>query len=284
MRRHLAAATLVSALVSTAACGSGSRGSSDEAPRDTVRAVDTVLLAADKAEAQKSAKVAMTVDLGEGGSVSSEGAIDFAAGRGSMSVDLAGLGLPGGGKAEMVYAGSTIYMKLPPGFPLPSGGKPWFLLDLEEIGKQTGVDLKELQQLGGNDPSNQLQLLAGASEDGVKEVGTETVRGVATTRYDAVVDLNKAAAQAPESARRAITQLVERLGGSSMPVSVWIDADGLPRRFEQTLTVGPAAGADAQTVRTRIEFYDYGTPVTVTIPPASQTQSFADLLESASGG
>ena len=60
--------------------------------------------------------------------------------------------------------------------------------------------------------------------------------------------------------------------GSSFPMDVWIDDDGLPRRFTMDLTI-PGTGS----VSMRMDFSDYGRAVDVSAPPASETMSMQEL-------
>jgi hypothetical protein len=88
------------------------------------------------------------------------------------------------------------------------------------------------------------------------------------------VDLTKSATaqgNSPEQAKR----LEQLLGTSTMPVDVWVDAQGLPHRLQfqmpmpKELTSGSGTG-NAKMVATE-EFYDFGTPVNVSPPPAADT-------------
>ena len=59
---------------------------------------------------------------------------------------------------------------------------------------------------------------------------------------------------------------------STFPMDVWIDGDGLPRRFTMELKI-PGAGSVAM----RMDFTDYGRSVDVSAPPASETISMQQL-------
>jgi hypothetical protein len=64
---------------------------------------------------------------------------------------------------------------------------------------------------------------------------------------------------------------------------VWVDAQGLPHRLQFQMPTPKAlagAGTNVKMVATE-EFYDFGTPVSVETPPASQT---ADALASSGSG
>lgn len=109
------------------------------------------------------------------------------------------------------------------------------------------------------------------------------VRGVKTTHYKATVDLTKYPATVPAKdradTRSTIDNLVKRLGDRRSPVEFWIGKDNLVRRYTQTLKL-KIAGATSS-IKQRIEFYDYGTNVDVTLPPADEVQ---DLTGTAAAG
>ena len=65
-----------------------------------------------------------------------------------------------------------------------------------------------------------------------------------------------------------------------MPVDVWIDGDGLPRRMtvDMGATFGSAsAGEDAGATMT-IELFDYGQPVDIEIPSADEVTPFSEVM------
>jgi len=68
------------------------------------------------------------------------------------------------------------------------------------------------------------------------------------------------------------------LGGHSFPVDVWIDHDGLPRRFAADIEIAGQAS-----VKESVDYTDFGTDVTVEAPPADQVQSLNDFQQAAAG-
>ncbi len=108
----------------------------------------------------------------------------------------------------------------------------------------------------------------------VEEAGTEQVRGVDTKHFRVTVDLTKASTaqgNTPEQAKR----LEQLLGTSTMPVDVWVDAQGLPHRLQFRMPVPKSAAGSSGMTNARMvateEFYDFGTPVDVSPPPAADT-------------
>jgi hypothetical protein len=272
MRRRAIALVLV--LLAAAGCGGGSSQQADTGPSSSAQ--QAVLDAGANTEAVKSARISFTGDITGGpasGTMSGEGA--FAGRQGRMSMDLSGLSGGGqfGGRMEIVFDELVFYLKFPPEIAgqLP-GGKEWVKFDLAKLGNEQGIDLAQLMQLSGTDPSQSLDLLRAASAD-FREVGTEEVRGVETTHYRGTVDLEKVAQQAPEAARESYRRIIELSGQRSVPVDVWIDDGGLTRRmhYEQKLP-------DGSTMDLTQEYYDFGVDVDVAAPPADEVIDLTELL------
>jgi hypothetical protein len=188
--------------------------------------------------------------------------------------------LTGGGvdlsEIEMVMAGSSLYIRLP--FLESAGLKPWVEIDLQKVGKEKGLDLPALQQLGQADPALTFAFLRAAGDD-TEEVGEEEVRGVQTTHYRTTVDLDRAAEQASAEQRAAIQALKEDTGLEVVPVNAWIDDDGLVRRIDfdyEDVELQPGQRGD---MTLRMEFYDYGADVNVEQPPPDEVMSFDELLQ-----
>ena len=82
-----------------------------------------------------------------------------------------------------------------------------------------------------------------------------------------------------EDVERDLAEQGMKAFGGSFPVDVWIDHDGLPRRFSIDIEIPGGKGS----VKERIDFTDYGTPVSIEAPPAGQVQSMADFEHTANG-
>ena len=140
-------------------------------------------------------------------------------------------------KSATIYVGSPLFAgKLP-------GGARWIKLDLARVGQALGFDLQQLAG-GQANPAQFLEFLK-ASGGSVSAVGEETVRGVGTTRYRGTLDLNKALDVVPSSARAALRSAISKMGLSSLPVEVWVDAHKLVRRIALALKV-PAGGQELE--------------------------------------
>jgi hypothetical protein len=132
------------------------------------------------------------------GTVTGSGVMALDRALGSLSFDFGKLPKsPFAGDLEMRFVGQVMYMKIPA---LEATGKSWFKIDFKELAKFSGFDLSQLTQLQSQNPASTLKYLEAVSGT-VRKLGTDTVRGVKTTRYAATSDLEKAIASLPEGAR-----------------------------------------------------------------------------------
>jgi hypothetical protein len=283
----LALLTLIALAGLLAACGDNGDDPGTQVASISPR---SLALVADRTTATDGVRMSLqqTMTVAGEGTVpaTAEGRFDTKRQRGemTMSMDLASLGgeeVPGGGALEqrMIFDGLTFYMRSPMFDQLLPAGKRWLKIDLGKVGEQAGLDLGALMsQGGGQDPTQVLAYLKAASGD-VHRVGTDTVRGVATTHYKATIDFRKVPDSAPAgeraAVRRSIEQLIKLSGASTAPMEVWIGEDGLARRIVSTTTSGTAA--QRIKLRQTIELYDFGTKVDVKIPPASAVLDAGDF-------
>ena len=259
-----------------AACGGGGTATAVTAVRDAPK----------KTSDARTSRVEVLIERpGAAGAqaaapIRTAGEFDFIAHRGHMLIDLSQLGLPGP-PIDAVYDNATVYTKLPPALaPGLPAGKSWVKVDLAAAGRTIGVDVAGLSQGQAGDPSQTFDYLRGASDD-VTRVGTEVIRGIQTTHYKAVLDLNKAADQSP-SARDAIKSAIKVLGSSKQPAEAWIDAEGRVRRMRYAVdlskskTAASTPGAPANVTFT-IDLFDFGVPVQAVVPPAGQVVDLGAL-------
>jgi hypothetical protein len=264
-----------------AACGGGSDGGNGTPAEQASGSSSQVAVvqAASRTAESSSARFSFTASLSGGaveGSWSGEGA--FAGEQAKLILDLSGLGAGAGafaaGKTEMVSDGLVAYMKVPPSlaqaFP---GEKTWIKMDLAKLGEAQGIDLAQLMQFNQSNPTGALRYLRGATKS-FETVGEEDVRGVATTRYHGTVDLQKVAAAEPPAVRTAYERLVEISGATTVPLDVWIDADGLARRVQYDQPLGSGQG----TLYLSMDLYDFGVDVDVEIPPTEATLDLMQLI------
>ena len=240
-------------------------------------------------KAAGSAKIVLHVSLSgassENGSPTSfsergSGAFDFAHRRGTMSMTISGLpstsAASGQATIRIVVDGPVIYEKLPPGALGEQAPKPWIKFDLSRtpLGALAGGDPSSA------DPTEALALLGATSPP--TDVGRDTVRGVTCRHYRTTVDLAKVVSALPADTRDELAAVGKAFESRTFPVDVWIDDAGRLRKmtFTARLTpasVGASSGA-APTMTETVEYFDFGTPVRLSLPPAGQVTDISGLL------
>jgi hypothetical protein len=273
-RRAATAATL--SLLTLAACGgNASKSAAPTAPAEKGTATTTttaaptplelVLASSDKVADISTMRFAATMVMPQGTLVA-DGAMDTKRPLMSMTMDMGSLLSPAerklGTKVGMVMTDQAMYMQMP-GLAKETGGKHWVRLDFATLGDENFLG-PLMEQLRDADPSKNVAFLAGAQD--VTTVGVEDVRGVSTTHYKFTIDMQKALADAPENLRQLLSKAAAQVGSMPpMPGEVWLDGDGLPRRFVYEMSM-PVPGGAPMTVKADMEMFDFGQPVSVSLP------------------
>lgn len=284
------AAALLALTVTASACGGGSG-----APESgSGSAGDAVLVAAKKTTESGSSKIAMTAEFKAAEtsfSMSGEGVFDYAGQAGRMTFKLMGDEIPDAFSGyDMIFTAGVVYMKFPDEFSqyLP-GLKPWIKMDLDELAKQSELNLPGFNSFTNQDPTSALAFMRGAKN--VKAEGKESIRGEITTHYSMTIDMKQATAEFPEDSRAALQDLIDKTGLKEIPMDAWIDGDGRVRRmrFAMDLSkIGEVAGGieagQAGVMTIGMDLFDFGTEVDVSAPPADQTSDYAELAKLGSGG
>ncbi|MDP2709797.1 MAG: hypothetical protein Q8O56_01140 [Solirubrobacteraceae bacterium] len=251
--------------------------------------------AADKTAATGGVRLSLRQTISHGGRgtipTTAEGRFDNTSGRGEMTLTMDVSSMPGGASAgggtieqHLIFDGLTFYMSSPAFDRALPAGKRWIKLDLAAVGEQAGIDLAALTRVSGQDPTQSLHYLKAVSGD-VTRIGTDTVRGVPTTRYRATIDFDKVPDALPaaqrSAVRRSMQQIIELSDTSKLPMEIWIGDDDIVRRMTHTVTTSTAG--QRTTITQRIELYDFGTKVDVEIPPADQAIDPASLADAQRG-
>lgn len=266
MRRPMRALALLVVL----AAGCGSSGTDAQL---------AVVDAAERTSEVGTARLAMTVehDASPDMTMTMEGVADFDADLVEMRMEVPGMPVEGGDGITTITDGTVVYTQVP----TPDGPPQWYRLDAAEM---PGMPADAMGGTGGaQNPADSLDYLRGIADD-VTEAGTEEVRGTETTRYDGTIDLERAVEESPEEQRDLMRRNIEMLGTSEMPVSVWVDDDGLLRRMTYEMDLSQAqppegAGEQAPLGRMTItmEMFDFGLDVDITPPPEDEVTDFDDL-------
>jgi len=274
--------TLLVVLAAATACGQAQANhTNSSAPPASTRSTTpkpTAELAASAARTShaKSARMAMTMRMtvppnGESVVAHASGVVGFRSRDGDLTMNMT---IPGAGVIRMreVMVWPVIYMHSPL-FAAGLHGKQWMKLDMAKIERAHGVNLNALTSTNSSDPTQMLQTLENES-DSLQNLGAATVRGVQTVHYHAVIDLDKAAKNAPAAIRAAVqksdARLVAMLGTHRMPIDVWIGQDHLVRRLAYHMALPVASTGERLAMDVRLDMFDFGVPVHVTAPPAGQ--------------
>jgi hypothetical protein len=247
----------------------------------------------------KTAKVALTETVNQSNSlplqvtISGQGSLDFKSGNGTLSFSS-----PSGGSYSTRIISPEIYMQLPAALKaqLPAG-KTWISINLNTVTEaKLGASLAQLSS-SSQESTQVLSYLQSVSTSGITTVGPATIKGVATTEYKATIDLTKAADQKSPAAQAAVKSLEAQLNATTLPVQVWLDGQGRVRQVSEQLQVSTSAHSNGSTtvpaasgsVSTTVDYYDFGTPVTVQPPPSSQvdditSQALAAASTTTTGG
>jgi hypothetical protein len=203
----------------------------------------------------------------------SQGSIDEQRAEGVLSMSIAGQ------QVKEIIKNPYVYVQLPSSATALTGGKPWARANVASYSQSMGMP-NPFDDNGT--PTQTLQMLDASGE--VSKLGGESVDGVATTHYHAVVSFSRYAAQAPGAQRAAIVaegKLISRLtGSSSLPLDVWVDAQDRVRRLNISMNVCTPAGTLTETIDMRL--YDFAPQPVVTVPPESEVSDVSSSLDSRS--
>ncbi len=208
--------------------------------------------------------------------ITATGEFDYAHPRGVLRM---GGGLALGGE-EVRYLPPQLYVKFAEagGVPFPKG-KAWVELSLPS--QAAGGSLPFLPL--GNVNANPMDLLSAltAIASKVTDLGPATIRGVAVTHYRVTVDLAKAEAHQLPQARAEFHSFASSLDSATLPVDVWVDGQARVSRIAISFPMPHGSGMPAGfRVSEAADYYDFGVPVQVSAPPASEVVSAGEFSQS----
>jgi len=223
--------------------------SSTPAPPTDAAGLSAVL----KASASKihSAHLSMNIAAGTA-TLTGSGDETMAAGK-LQSLDLTEQ-IPQAGSLRIVMIDGKTYLQLPPA--MNRSGKPWVLVSPASSNpgvRQLATTLDSVKQTASLDQFTTFSSVATVT--GHKQ---ETLDGAPTTHYTLTVDVQKLPATLPGK------QQLVAAGLTSLPMDMWVDAQGRLVKFTEQVTV------KGQQVATTVTLGRYDAPVTVTAPPADQ--------------
>ena len=267
MRGRLCVVILAAVAVLAAGCG-------------TRQASADALSAAVANTAATTSRVTVSTTLSSPGmttTITARGEFDYAHPRGVLRMG----GLAFGGE-EVRYLPPQLYVKFAhaPGAPFPKG-KVWVEISLPSRAAGGALPFLPL----GNVNASPMDLLSAltAIASKVTDLGPATIRGVAVTHYRVSVDLAKAEAHQRPRARAEFHSFASSLDSATLPVDVWVDGQARVSRIAISLPMPHGSGMPAGfRVSEAVDYYDFGVPVQVSAPPASQVMSGSEFSQSVS--
>ena len=259
-----ALAALLALLGSTllAGCGAlpGGPSGGPERARPTPVTTPGPALYSDVAARMAEERTATFVFSGVGGgeTLSGQGAMRFT--DGSFDADVT-LTMSETGRVRAVLLPSASYLALPAAKGLPRA-KPWMKVSLRprtRLGRTLTPVVDQIRT--AFDPEGSLGLLRAARR--VEEVGPATVEDVSTTQYHAVLDLRRATAQVDGATKDQFQSMLDA-GVTALEYDIWVDVNGLPRRFSADIPT--TSGLYSVTGIYR----DWGRKVSIAAPKAKQ--------------
>jgi hypothetical protein len=209
-------------------------------------------------------RISAAVVGGEPEQIAGKGGFDLPKRAGTLT-----LTLPNDeGTMAVVNVGDIYYVKSPR-LTHFAAGKPWVGANVASLPiQQRQLLLANARLPATSDPASELRLLdglTGAAED----LGSDVIRGLGPVRgYRMTTDLLKLAPELQPDRRRRFQQL----DMTSMTMDLWLDGFGYLRRLRYQLEKDRLRSAPA--VAVTADFSGFGTPVKITIPPASKVQLF----------
>ncbi|WP_433474720.1 LppX_LprAFG lipoprotein [Spirillospora sp. CA-142024] len=179
---------------------------------------------------------------------------------------------------EQRLVGRNMYMKMPMLTQLGGGSKPWIKISLDELGAKSGLNIDELlQQSRQMDPVQNTKMLT-ASKD-AREVGKETIDGVQTTHYTGTYRMSDAISKLSPETQEAYRKSLGTTGTQAMNFDLWVDGRQLPRQMTMK-----SLQSEGGTMTMTMKYRDFGKPVQITEPPASEVTDFGQLMNRLGSG
>ncbi len=176
---------------------------------------------------------------------------------------------------EIRAIGDVAYMRFPFFSAFLGVETEWIRLPADEAGSAVG-------SFGaGASPANPTAMLESFADAdaSITNLGTEELRGVTTTRYSVVIDMEKLLENAtPEE--RAELEAQGPLPFDRLPLEVWIGDDGFVYQYVMQISgdsVQAAPGEGFESMTMLFEIYDYGATITVDEPDASDVTDASEL-------
>jgi hypothetical protein len=163
-----------------------------------------------------------------------------------------------GGEIEMVLIDESAYLRLPPDAGLPT---PWVKVQSDGSDPISAQMAPLIDQMSSRfDLEQSIETIAAVSS--IEQGDADVIDGVDVTKYILTVDVTKMPADQLGGAAP------EDLPFDEMTYTMWVDSDGLLRRYTNDLE---------GYVTTDTTIFGYGEPVEIEAPPADQVTDLSTL-------
>ncbi len=307
--RRIAVATIVASLIAAMAFGAAAFGGAFGGGSNPTPGSGRSALGAAAATSAAATSVAFTLSATRTTSsttttlVDGSGAVDIADDTGRLSATVPSVARyvgSGDDTVNVITDGSTVYLGSP-ALSSVTGGTTWLKADLP-----TGASSPDLSTLAVlSNPSQLIGLLSSVGGQ-VTTVGGVDIDGTQTTEYRTTVTLSELASRAGIGTGSVmggkVAKVLQQLGNTSVPITAWVGTDGYLRQISASIdlsraTLGSVAsdliggalggtlptgtsGLSTSATTVTVGFDHYNEPVTVTVPPASQTKDVSSIIAS----
>ena len=187
----------------------------------------------------------------------------------SMSLQIEGQTL------SEILVGNVIYMDYPALSAELGSGKQWMEINLAKV-TSLGSLSSLLDSARNDNPTTQIAALVASGS--VTKVGTETVQGQQTTHYAGDLDASQLLSAGNTASNLTPSQLsslkdeIKSVGVSTVKVDLWVASNGLPveEKYSEKTTAGTVVGD--------LYMSDWGAPVSVGAPPASEVTDMTSQI------
>jgi hypothetical protein len=302
-RRTITAAAVVAVLVAGVGAAAFADGHGSTRSHSAAAPADLAGPAAASASAG-SAAFTLSVTADSPGSqstlISGAGSIDLAShvDRMTASIPMVPSVLGGRTSATVVTDGNGVYLQVPD-LSVLTGGRSWLEASTSAVSSSGSLALAAM-----GDPSRLLGAL-GSVTGSVTKVGTPRLDGVNTTEYESTVSLTGLVSGLIHHTQSGATsstaaEVADALGAPTVPVTVWVGADGRVHRLSVSLdlshptvsgllhSVDPSLlGSDragtGPDLTVTVGLSSYGAPVSVSVPPEAQVVNLTHAYSSVRG-
>lgn len=131
----------------------------------------------------------------------------------------------------------------------------------------------------GANPVNPADIMStfGPGVSDPQDLGRETVRGVETTHYAVLIDIDKMMAEADAAALEELEDIGTSFPTGELPVNFWIGDDGNIYRFSMDFDGAVTPDATFESMTMIWEMFDYGAAIEIAAPPADQVTDGSNL-------